>query len=149
MKILALDVATKTGWYNGDFGGTWDFSIKRDESSGMRLFRFKSKLKEIFINDKPDVLVFERTAGRHQGAIIIQSELHGVMKSLCDDYKIEYKAYSACEIKRYATGKGNANKQAMIDSCLEKYAINPIDDNHADAVHLWHLANKDLLNNKG
>jgi Holliday junction resolvasome RuvABC endonuclease subunit len=142
--MLALDVATKTGWFNGEFGGTWDFSIKRDESSGMRLFRFKSKLKEIFQEDRPDAVVFERTAGRHQGAIIIQSELHGVMKSLCDDYGIDYKAYSASEIKKYATGKGNANKDAMIQACIDKYGITPVDDNHADAIHLWHLAKEDL-----
>ena len=142
--MLALDVATKTGWFNGEFGGTWDFSIKRDESSGMRLFRFKSKLKEMFQEDRPEAVVFERTAGRHQGAIIIQSELHGVMKSLCDDYGVDYKAYSASEIKKYATGKGNANKPAMIQSCIDKYGITPVDDNHADAVHLWHLAKEDL-----
>ena len=40
--ILSLDVATKCGWALGDLttieaSGVWDFNIKRDESSGMRL----------------------------------------------------------------------------------------------------------------
>ncbi|MCK5343663.1 MAG: hypothetical protein KAR20_09675, partial [Candidatus Heimdallarchaeota archaeon] len=78
MNILALDVATKTGWCNNDADGVWDFSIKRDESSGVRLLRFKAKLKELFNLSKPDLVVFERTSGMHKNSIIVQSELHGV-----------------------------------------------------------------------
>jgi Holliday junction resolvasome RuvABC endonuclease subunit len=144
MNILALDVATKTGWRNNLAGGTWDFSIKRDESGGLRLMRFKSKVKEIIALDRPDVVVFERTAGHHKAALIVQAELHGVLKSLLDDENIEYKAYSASEIKKHATGKGNSNKDAMISSCIEKLNIQPVDDNHADACWIYDLAQKDF-----
>jgi len=147
MKLLALDVATKTGWtLSPDSGlfGTWDFSIKRDESGGLRLMRFKAKLKEIHEAEGINLVVYERTAGRHRGAIIVQSELHGMMKTWCEENKVEYRAYSAPEIKKFATGKGNSGKPLMIQACIDKYNITPVDDNSADSLHLWHLAKQDL-----
>ena len=144
MNILALDVATKTGWCNNDADGVWDFSIKRDESSGVRLLRFKAKLKELFNLSKPDLVVFERTSGMHKNSIIVQSELHGVLKSFCEDENVDYKAYSAGEIKKYATGKGNASKEMMIKACIDELDIEPVDDNHADAIWLWQLAMEDM-----
>jgi len=144
LNILALDVATKTGWCNNDADGVWDFSIKRDESSGVRLLRFKAKLKELFNLSKPDLVVFERTSGMHKNSIIVQSELHGVLKSFCEDEKVDYKAYSAGEIKKYATGKGNASKEMMIKACIDELDIQPVDDNHADAIWLWQLAMEDM-----
>ena len=77
-------------------------------------------------------------------AVIIQAEMHGVLKSLLDDEKIEYKAYSATEIKRHATGKGNAGKPAMIKACEEQLGIKPQDDNHADAIWIFKLAQEDF-----
>ena len=118
MKILALDVASKTGFCAGTternfISGVWDLSIKRDESSGMRLIRFKRKLVEMIEVEKPDVVVFERSAGRFMSAVIKQAELHGVLELYLEENKINYRAYSASEIKKYATGKGNANKDIL------------------------------------
>lgn len=146
MKILALDVATKTGWACADGSGVFDFSIKRDESAGMRLVRFKAKLSELKEALSPDIVVFERTSGFHKNAIIVQSELHGVLKLFCETENLNYRAYSASEIKKHATGKGNANKQKMIDAAVSKWPeIKVIDDNHADALWIYDLASNDLM----
>jgi Holliday junction resolvasome RuvABC endonuclease subunit len=144
-KILALDVATKTGFCTETASGVWDFNLKRDESSGMRLIRFKSKLKELIALEEISLIVFERSQGMHQNAVITQSELHGCLKLYCEENKIEYRAFSPGEIKKFATGKGNANKDAMIKAVVEKYGKTPKDDNEADAIHLFHLA-KDFYN---
>lgn len=143
-KILALDVATHCGWCTETASGVWDFSIKKDESSGFRLIRFKSKLKEICLLENINIIVFERSAGFHKNAIIVQAELHGVLKIFCEENKIEYRAYSASEIKKFATGKGNAKKDAMIKTANEKYSKNVKDDNEADACHIYHLAINDF-----
>ena len=105
MRILALDVATKTGFACSTGSGVWDLSPKRDESKGMRLIRFKAKLVEILTSENIQLVCFERSAGRHQNAVIVQSELHGVLKTVCEEMGVEYKAYSASEIKRFATEK--------------------------------------------
>ena len=58
MKILALYVAIKTGWCNNTSSGVWDFKLKSDESSGMRLIRYKAKLAEIGKLERPDLVVY-------------------------------------------------------------------------------------------
>lgn len=143
-NLLALDVASKTGWATKTASGTWDLNPKKDESKGMALIRFKAKLTEIVKLEGVNIIVFERPAGMHVSSVISQSEKHGVLKLFCEENSIEYKAYSASEIKRFATGKGNAGKPAMIASCYHNYGIQPLDDNHADALHIYHLAIKDL-----
>jgi Holliday junction resolvasome RuvABC endonuclease subunit len=144
MKILALDIATHTGWCTKTAHGVWDLSAKRDESKGIRLIRLKAKVREICELEQIDLVVFERSQGRHQNAVIIQSELHGVVKLFCHENGIEYMAFSPSQIKKHATGKGNANKEAMIKACIDKYGIIPIDDNEADSIHLWDFANKEF-----
>ena len=147
--ILSLDVATKCGWALGNLttmeaSGVWDFSIKRDESSGMRLVRFKSKLNEFFSTRKIDLVTFERSSGMHKAPIIVQSELHGVLKLVCEDLGIKYKAYSAQEIKRFATNKGRANKEVMKEALFNKHGINLEDDNESDAIWILKLTQKDF-----
>lgn len=138
MKILALDIATKTGWCNDTSSGVWDFSVKRGESIGMRLIRFRAKVQEMINLERPDVIVYELPAGLFKASIMVASEMIGVLKTLCEDNNIEYAHESATEIKKFATGKGNAKKEAMIQAAKD-LGIQVIDDNHADAIHLHRL----------
>jgi len=157
MKALALDVATHCGWATLSDGiivsGTWDLSIRRDESGGMRLMRFHGKLKEIRDALKGiDIIVYE--AARHgapkmQGALVVQAELQGVLKLWAESINVPYRGYSPSEIKKFATGKGNANKEAMLKAAREKLNLPTVDDNEADARWLLELARRDLkLNEK-
>jgi Holliday junction resolvasome RuvABC endonuclease subunit len=124
--------------------GVWDLSPKRDESKGMRLFRFKAKLNEIAKEVKLDAIVFERPAGFHKNALIVEAEIVGVLKLWCEENKIEYRAYSAGEIKKFATGCGNCSKDLMVEAAQDKLGMIGDDDNEADAMWLWQLAKKDL-----
>ena len=144
MKILALDIATKTGWCTETSSGVWDFNKqKRGDSYGMRLIRFKSSVREILELEKIDIVVYERPAGMFKSSIIVASEMIGVLIALCEERQIQYTAYSATEIKKFATGKGNAKKEDMIKAAIA-LGFNPADDNEADAIHLYNLAKKDL-----
>ena len=141
LKILALDIALNCGWcyYDGSLtSGTWDLKEKRDESKGMRFIRFKSKLIEI--NKLGiDLVVFEaarfltRITG---GAVVCQAELQGVVKSYCEENKIEFKGYSSKELKAQA-GSGKFTKKQMIEAAVKKFGKDVADDNEADA--LWCL----------
>ena len=147
MKILSLDVATKTGWCLDDkFHGVWDFKLKRGESGGMKLLRLEAKIKEaIKAYGGVDMVAIERPAGRHPAAIIHQAELIGVVKRYCNVSGIEYSEYSASEIKKFATGKGNANKQKMVEA-VEALGYTVADDNEADAIHLWRMVREEFNN---
>lgn len=59
----------------------------------------------------------------------------------CEDHQIPYQGVPVGTIKKHATGKGNANKQAMI-AAAQARGLTPVDDNHADALALldWALA---------
>jgi Holliday junction resolvasome RuvABC endonuclease subunit len=145
MKVLSLDVASETGWaLESNVYGTWDFKTRKDESMGMKLIRFEGKLKEINDNLGLDIIIYERPAGRHANSIIHQSKLIAVLEKFCEENKIEYRAYSAKEIKKFATGNGNASKEAMIKAAREKYKYEGSNDNEADAIHLRELFKKEM-----
>ena len=144
-KILALDIATHTGWCTETASGVWNLTPKRDESNGIRLLRLKAKVREIVELEKVDLIAFERSQGHHQNSVIVQSELHGVLKLYCEENKIQYVAYSPGELKKFATGKGSANKLAMVKAAQDKYGWKGTDDNEADAIHIYHYA-KSIFN---
>ena len=144
MNILALDIATKTGWKTKTTSGTWDLKPNRGESEGMRVVRFKSKVKELVGIEGITLIAYERPAGMHKASIMVASEMVGVLKDLCIEMNINLACYSAQQIKKFATGKGNAGKPEMIEAA-KKLGYSPVDDNEADAIHLYHLAQKDVV----
>ena len=42
-------------------------------------------------------------------------------------------------INKLSTNNGNASKEEMIQAMKDKYGQTPIDDNEADACHIFHL----------
>jgi Holliday junction resolvasome RuvABC endonuclease subunit len=144
-NILALDIATKTGWKTRTASGVWDLKVNRGESESMRVIRFRAKVKELIELENIDLIAYERAAGRYKSSIIVESEMIGVLKLLCNELNIDMACYSATEIKKFATGKGNANKEAMIEAAKE-LGYNPKDDNEADAIHIYRLCEKDINN---
>jgi Holliday junction resolvasome RuvABC endonuclease subunit len=63
----------------------------------------------------------------------------------CYDNSIEYRGYSPSEIKKHATGKGNANKDAILKAARQRWPdVEIVDDNEADALWLLDLAQKEL-----
>ena len=143
MNILALDIATTTGWKTETASGVWKLRQKKDDSTGMKLVRLKSYLKELIELEHIELVAYERPAGMFKSAIISESELIGVVLLLCEELSLQCTAYSPTEIKKFATGKGNAKKIDMIAKAVE-LGYNPADDNEADAIHLYLLAKKDL-----
>lgn len=145
MKVLSLDIASVTGWaIDKNTYGTWDFKTRKDESMGMKLIRFRAKLREVHELEKLNIIIYERPAGKHAHPMIHQSKLIGVVEQFCEENEINYRSYSATEIKKFATGKGNANKAAMIKAAQTKYQYTGNDDNEADAIHMRELFREEL-----
>lgn len=146
MNILAIDPSTHCGFaHSCGASGTWDLSVRRDESAGMRLIRFRSKFVEALRG--VDLVVFE--AARHaapkmQGPLVVQAEIQGVLKVVCEERGMQYRGYSPAEIKKHATGKGNASKDAVLEAARNRWP-HVADDNEADALWLLDLATKELV----
>ena len=150
-SILALDFATKTGWaFRGKSGelssGVWDLSIKKDESSGMRLIRFESKL-QLFL-PLVEVIAFESvSAGRGPRAnfdsVKLQSKLQAMIERLAEKTPgVECVGYNLKSMKAHALPKGvKQNKEEMVKAAKKKWPdVEIMDDNQADALWLLDLA---------
>lgn len=148
LRILGLDLGTNCGWsHTCGESGTFDLRVKKDESSGMKLIRFRSKLEDIRKGVGVDVIVFEQTIvfAKHSGAES-QAELQGVLKLWCMDNHVENKSYPISVIKKFATGKGNAKKEQMIEAANRKWnrEFTLKDNNQVDALWILELAKSDL-----
>jgi Holliday junction resolvasome RuvABC endonuclease subunit len=77
-------------------------------------------------------------------AVKIAGQIQGVIEVWCSDSKIEYRGYSPKEIKKHATGNGNADKDAMVAAAEKKWPkVKIVDNNHADALWLLDLASSE------
>lgn len=140
-KILALDIATRTGWAISTLeSGVENFSIKKGESSGMMQIKFRNFLYDICKNSKPDLIVYERPAGRFKASLIAAAKLISILEVFCEENKIELTSFTAKEIKVNASGKGNTGKSEMVNLANQFFKTTIIDDNHADALWLLDLA---------
>lgn len=74
---------------------------------------------------------------RHAGtdAAHVYGGLLGTLTAWCEENKIPYEGVPVGTIKKYATGKGNASKEMMIEG-VKALGYDPVDDNEADAIAL-------------
>jgi Holliday junction resolvasome RuvABC endonuclease subunit len=142
MQLLALDLGTSCGWCltNGSLfsSGVWRLAAGRFEGGGMRYLRFRNLLKEMFDLGKVDRVAYEEVR-MHLGtdAAHLYGGFQAVLTEECELRGIPYQGIPVGTIKKHATGKGNAKKDAMIEAAHQKWpAANISDDNEADARHL-------------
>lgn len=140
--VLALDLGTKTGWalLNRDgriTSGTLTFKPNRFEGGGMRYLRFRRWLAEITdLAGGLGRIAFEEVRS-HAGtdAAHIYGGFLGQLTAWCEERAIPYEGVPVGTIKRFATGKGNAGKDAVI-AAIQARGFAPADDNEADAIAL-------------
>ena len=140
--ILALDLGTQTGWAlrTGEgriLSGTITFRSSRFEGGGMRYLRFGAWLRELAsIAGAPDRIVFEEVR-RHLStdSAHVYGGLLATLTAWAELKAIPYEGVPVGTIKRYATGKGNADKAAVI-AAMQARGFHPADDNEADALAL-------------
>ena len=62
-----------------------------------------------------------------------------ILLEVCDELDLpEPEFVNVASLKKWATGNGKAGKTDMVQACIDKYRYTPIDDNAADACHLFH-----------
>lgn len=147
MIVLGIDLGTHTGWALSDAeAGTWDLKPRSHESNGMRLVKFRASLSEVIEKGHVTHVAFEDAAFQPggNGAAVVYGELLGMLKVVCHDMGVEYQGFKAATIKKFATGKGNANKNLMETAAAKRWPDLVItDDNMADALWIRELALKE------
>jgi Holliday junction resolvasome RuvABC endonuclease subunit len=143
MTILALDLGTRTGWATLHDGivtsGTVDLRPRRFDGGGMRYLRFTRWLDEI--HAAPIAAIYFEEVRRHAGtdAAHVYGGFMATLTAWAELRGIPYEGVPVGTIKKHATGKGNANKDAMI-AAMRAAGFNPQDDNEADALAILQWA---------
>lgn len=153
MKILAIDPGTRCGYAiryddGGIDAGTWDLAPRRNEGPGMRLVRLVARLTDVFDVTRPDLVVFEEVR-RHAGttAAHVYGALVGRIQEECERRQINYTSVPVAAVKKLATGKGNAKKDAMVAAANERWGLQLVakDENEADARWIAEAAAAELV----
>jgi hypothetical protein len=143
--LLALDLGTTTGWAlrtpDGLItSGTVSFRPGRFDGGGMRYLRFTNWLTEIDRLSGPVAAIWFEEVRRHPGtdAAHVYGGLMATLTAWAELRGVPYAGTPVGTIKRHATGKGNAGKEAMIAAARAR-GFSPADDNEADAIAilLW------------
>jgi hypothetical protein len=145
--MLALDLGSSTGWAlrTSDgliTSGTLSLRPGRFDGGGMRYLRFTNWLTELDRLSGPIAAIWFEEVRRHIGtdAAHIYGGFLATLTAWCERESVAYQGVPVGTIKRFATGKGNAPKDAMI-AAVRARGFSPADDNEADAIAilLWAL----------
>lgn len=147
-RILALDLATKTGFAHTDgTSGVYTLPAKRDdEHNGFRFYSFATWLADSLDAHKVDAIVYELAHHRGGDATRLAVGLVTIVQLVAAYSGIRrVRGYHTATLKKHATGDGRAKKPAMAAAAKERHpTIELIDDNHVDALWLLDLALNDL-----
>lgn len=145
MRILALDLGTRMGWAMMADGriksGTAHFAPGKLQGPGARYLKLRSWLADTKYSagQSFDLVVVERVIN-HVSAH--SAHVYGGMlahvQAWCEHHQMPLEEFSPGTIKKFATGKGNATKDEMIQSAKDA-GYHPQDDNEADAIALLRM----------
>lgn len=146
---IALDLGTKCGWAVGAErdgklavlgSGTWNLKPGHHQSAGHRLLKLQSNMKVLAEKYTIAAVVIEEVH-RHKGTIAahVYGGLLNGLQAWCAERDILVTSFGVGQIKSAWTGKGNAKKETMILHA-EVRGFKVVDDNHADALAILHLA---------
>lgn len=174
-RVVGIDLGTNCGFAFCDIptenrinlspitAGIWDLSTGPYETGPLRHIRFK----ELLTATQPDFIAFEDVKYTPPGdvmklkkfgapAILARAapalEFLGGLKvtltTWAEERKIPVAGFGIGVIKKFATGRGNANKEDMIRAAIEQFGIPFVVDNYestgedniADAIFVCALA---------
>ncbi|OYW56043.1 MAG: hypothetical protein B7Y80_03075 [Hyphomicrobium sp. 32-62-53] len=145
--ILALDLGTTTGWAlrigsSTITSGTLDLAPNRYDGGGMRYLRLRYWLEQLRLDSGGIEAIHYEEVRRHAGtsAAHVYGGLLATLTGWCEERGVAYQGVPVGTIKRFITGKGNADKTAVI-TAVRARGFSPTDDNEADAIAilLWAL----------
>lgn len=138
MNVLALDLGTHLGWAAGRpiesvwIWGEESFDVRhKQEGGGMRLLRFDRWLGEVI--GEVELVVIEEPHHHYRNAAKVLDQMLAIATLRLERYEIPYITVPATTIKKFATGKGNSNKEAMAVALGARWEeIRP--DNHPEVT---------------
>jgi Holliday junction resolvasome RuvABC endonuclease subunit len=150
MLILGIDPALSCGWALLDgqrrvASGTWRLNAtSRKESDGVRFLRLQRHLEALH-EERLQLVAYEEVR-RHAGTAA--AHLYGgcvaVVALVCESRGVPLVSVPVGRVKKLATGKGNADKAAMIAAAKTRFLVDVGTDDEADALFIALAAQEDL-----
>lgn len=162
VRILALDLATVTGWAVGDLvppaptplegacgagapsqsSGSERLGTKYN-TVGEKVLAFGRWLDDMLAVHQPNAVIVEaalpHSASRNAESAALATALFDTVKKTCDRRRLFWRTVHIGKLKKHATGTGHAKKPEMIKAARAR-GWNPKDDNEADALWLLDYA---------
>ena len=149
--VLGLDIASVTGWYRDWVASGWDtyglIDVRPqagDEPEGVRYARMAEEVHVLVDDWVPHAVFIERTYSRGKRTAEVLNGLTAITLAVLERRGIEYAFVDATTLKKFATGSGNADKQAMIDAAREATGLT-LPHDIADAYWLTRYGREVLM----
>ncbi len=120
MTVLGIDLGTTTGFAlrrspDNWSSGAWKLSRGKKDERFSRFARLQGRLREILVMNQVGLVAFEDVKG-HKGTYAAQvyGGLLAILLVECADRSVPVVGISVSQLKTFATGKGNADKGAMV-----------------------------------
>ena len=146
MNLLAIDIGTTTGWArcsrDGKIAsGSEKFAPKRMEAAGQRWLKFRAFLAEQRQQAGEIHAVYYEDVKQHAGTLAahVYGGFLAMLEAWCAANNVPLRPVGVGVVKKHWTGKGNADKAAMIIEAKRR-GFAPVDGNHADALAILSLA---------
>jgi Holliday junction resolvasome RuvABC endonuclease subunit len=144
--LLALDLATCTGWCAGSGEGTPEIGAVRMPDTGEEVGPFLSffrKWLEIKLGEiQPTMVIIEAPILASTTNIWTTRKLQGlagVAEMVCYDLSLEVREVHLQTVKKALGGSGNASKPDMM-AAAKRCGLNPKTFDEADAFGVWIVA---------
>ena len=128
-RVLGLDLSlTATGYaYSEEVVGAW--RVKQRGEARLVL------LRDAVLNvaEVADVVVLEGYSYASPNQAHQIGELGGVVRVMLHERHIPFVEVAPATLKRFATGKGNATKDAVLAAAIRRFGFEGSDNNEADA----------------
>lgn len=135
LRVTGLDLSIVASGIALPSGAT--YTIKPHDKGDLRLCEIRDQLGYYLFNDKlrrPDLAVIEQipTSRKGHNIAIILALVHSQARELLARHGVPFAYIDNKVLKKYATGSGGADKQAMVDAAVERGAT-VADGDQADA----------------
>ena len=136
VKILTLDIATRTGWCYGK-GNDLKFGhhiIPKKYDQPMKFYYFSVWIRKMLEEHQPEAVAIEKPFMRGASTYYLFG-LCAIAEAICASYKVPIIKTVPSTIKKSFTGDGKASKMDMVNRAIELGFDVEVDD-EADAIAL-------------
>lgn len=143
MKVLGLDISTKTGCVVVDFSNPTrpstphDTEINFQKLSGLeRCSSIAGAILEVVDEHKPSVAVIEGYGYANSNTLVTLVEIGTVVRYFLRQIGMPYIVVAPNSLKKFVTGKGTASKELIILHVFQRWGYSATTNNIADAYGL-------------